>query len=83
MSRSGYQGPTSGFPPPAPPVGGSSVRVGAKSQPLPEATSLRDQFAMAALTGLLAGRPAHHTMNKSDWAVASYAHADAMTEARK
>lgn len=46
-----------------------------------EVVSLRDQFAMAALTGLLAalthGNPADHIAKQA------YAAADAMLEARK
>jgi hypothetical protein len=41
---------------------------------------LRDQFAMAALTGALAGRVSGE---RTEWVKASYECADAMMEARK
>ena len=41
--------------------------------------TLRDQFAMAALTGILARRPT----SREDAAEEAYAYADAMMEARK
>ena len=44
--------------------------------------TLRDQFAMAALTGMFAGRPPGE-LPAEDWAAAAYAWADAMIEARK
>ena len=46
-----------------------------------EKASVRDQFAMAAMTGLLAGRTDH--FNRVEWAKAAYEIADAMMEARK
>lgn len=45
-----------------------------------EAVTLRDQFAMAALTGLLAGRTAGDRIH---WAKIAYEFADDMMEARK
>ena len=42
--------------------------------------TLRDQFAMAALTGALAGRVVGE---RTEWAKAAYEIADAMMEARK
>jgi hypothetical protein len=45
-----------------------------------EKPSLRDQFAMAALTGVLAGRVVGE---RTEWAKAAYEIADKMMEARK
>ena len=42
---------------------------------------LRDQFAMAALTGLLSGRS--HVGIRMDWSKAAYEFADAMMKARE
>lgn len=42
--------------------------------------TIRDQFAMAALTGALAGRVVGE---RTEWAKAAYEIADAMMEARK
>jgi len=42
--------------------------------------TLRDEFAMAALTGALAGRVVGE---RTEWAKAAYEIADAMMEARK
>lgn len=47
-----------------------------------EQASLRDQFAMAALTGLLYKRY-RVTASTAAWAVTAYEFADAMMEARK
>jgi galactose mutarotase-like enzyme len=47
---------------------------------LAERTELRDQFAMAALIGGLAGRVPG---DRTEWAKAAYQTADAMMEARK
>ena len=43
--------------------------------------TLRDEFAMAALTGCLAGR--NNNFERKEWAEAAYELADAMMEARK
>ena len=52
-----------------------------------QGTELRDQFAMAALQGLLAGRhrfdPSTTVVEPVDYIVRSYKFADAMLEARK
>lgn len=58
-------------------------RVDCKSHPLPEAETLRDRFAMAALTGLLAGRQRYSTVTRRERAENAYKYADAMMEARK
>lgn len=58
-------------------------RVDCKSHPLPEAETLRDRFAMAALAGLIGrDRLRRGTTNEQAAAVA-YSIADAMMEARK
>ncbi|WP_312126514.1 hypothetical protein [Brevundimonas sp.] len=56
-------------------------RVDCNSHPLPDAETLRDRFAMAALTGLLAAHS--HRVSTGEWAKAAYRFADAMMEARK
>jgi hypothetical protein len=45
--------------------------------------TLRDQFAMAALSGLLAADPDRYTDPASYWAKDAYAHADAMLRVRE
>jgi hypothetical protein len=52
------------------------------SEELVPAVSLRDRFAIAALTGLLAGAYSENPSNKIT-ALAAYEVADAMMEARK
>ena len=47
--------------------------------PVPDVKTLRDEFAMAALQGILAGR---WTGNPDDFALTAYAHADAMLKER-
>lgn len=49
---------------------------------LPQAATLRDQFAMAALTGLFSIKHLRE-MSDEDLAAISYTLADAMMEARK
>jgi len=49
----------------------------------PEAKTLRDEFAMAALTGLLANSVDDGSMGAEDWASDAYLFADKMMEARK
>ena len=48
--------------------------------PIDVKASLRDQFAMAALTGALAGRVVNE---RTEWARAAYELADAMLKARE
>lgn len=48
-----------------------------------QSETLRDRFAMAALTGLLACRPPHSTVTRKERAEYAYKYADAMMEARK
>jgi hypothetical protein len=52
-------------------------------EPSPEAKTLRDEFAMAALTGLLANAVDDGSMGAEDWASDAYLFADKMMEARK
>ena len=52
-------------------------------EPAPEAKTLRDEFAMAALTGLLANSVDDGSMGAEDWASDAYLFADKMMEARK
>ena len=59
--------------PPAPPA----------DVPAPEAKTLRDEAANAALTGLLAKAVDDGSMGVEDWASDAYLFADAMMEARK
>ena len=51
--------------------------------PAPEAKTLRDEAANAALTGLLAKAVDDGSMGAGDWASDAYFFADAMMEARK
>jgi hypothetical protein len=51
--------------------------------PAPEAKTLRDDFAMAALTGLLTTSVEDGSMGAEDWASDAYLFADKMMEARK
>jgi hypothetical protein len=51
--------------------------------PAPEAKTLRDEAANAALTGLLAKAVDDGSMGPEDWASDAYLFADAMMEARK
>jgi len=50
---------------------------------LSEAVTLRDQFAMAALTGLVVANYGRKDIDPMDVASWAYGIADAMTEARK
>ena len=52
-------------------------------EPAPETKTLRDEFAMAALTGLLANAVDDGSMGAEDWASDAYLFADKMMEARK
>ena len=52
-----------------------------KNQKIPDRPNLRDQFAMAALTGLIAQSPSSRAV--SEFASESYMMADAMMGARK
>jgi hypothetical protein len=52
-------------------------------EPSPEAKTLRDEFAMTALTGLLANAVDDGSMGAEDWASDAYLFADKMMEARK
>ena len=61
-------------------VGGDTPPADA---PAPEAKTLRDEFAMAALTGLLANAVDDGSMGAEDWASDAYLFADKMMEARK
>lgn len=49
----------------------------------PAPKSLRDEFAMAALHGLLANPEGNHVWLAKEWAAEAYAFADAMMEVRK
>jgi len=51
--------------------------------PAPEAKTLRDEFAMAALTGVMAQAVDDGNMGSGDWASDAYFFADMMMEARK
>jgi hypothetical protein len=51
-------------------------------EPSPETKTLRDEFAMAALTGLLAAGDCH-AFNSKEMAAEAYRQADAMMEARE
>ncbi len=53
------------------------------SAPMLETKTLRDEFAMAALTGLLANAVDDGSMGAEDWASDAYLFADKMMEARK
>jgi hypothetical protein len=53
------------------------------SVPMLETKTLRDEFAMAALTGLLANAVDDGSMGAEDWASDAYLFADKMMEARK
>ena len=51
--------------------------------PAPETKTLRDEFAMAALTGLMAQAIDNGNIGSGDWASDAYLFADNMMDARK
>lgn len=55
--------------------------IGKSEKQLPEQKTLRDEFAMAALTGLIANPQNMNALKQN--AEAAYRYADAMLEARK
>jgi hypothetical protein len=65
------------------PPGLTATTITNQSYAMPEAKTLRDEFAMAALTGLLANAVDDGSMGAEDWASDAYLFADKMLEARK